>query len=190
MLVSIVCFAFVDDTDLVITGKDRLTTGEEVIEEFQPALERWSRSLIVSGGTLCSEKSFSYLIDFHWTGTDFEYRSKDDMPGPFTLIDKHGTRQQLKRMNVEMAEKTLGVFLGMDGNNRCQFRHLQEEAVKFGDQIRSSKCDRNTALYTYNNCFLKSMEYCMQTTDFTETQWNDILKPALRTSHPWLVLYC
>ena len=179
-LVSIVCFAFVDDTDLAITGKDRLTTGEEVIEEFQPALDRWARSLIVSGGALCSEKSFCYLIDFQWTGTDWEYRSKDDMPGSFTLIDKHGTRRELKRMNAEEAEKTLGVYLAMDGNDGRQFRHLHEEAVKFGDQIRSSKCDNNTAFYTYTNCFLKSMEYCMPTTDFTETQWNDILRPALR----------
>ena len=55
-LVSIVCFAFVDDTDLVISGKSLLSTGEEVCEEFQPAVDRWSRSLIVSGGALCPLK--------------------------------------------------------------------------------------------------------------------------------------
>jgi hypothetical protein len=72
-LVSIVCFAFVDDTDLVISGRFRHSTGEESCEELQSALDRWSRSLIASGGALCPLKSFCYLIDFHWNGKDFEY---------------------------------------------------------------------------------------------------------------------
>lgn len=104
------------------------------------------------------------------------------MPGSFTLIDKHGIRQELKRMDVSEAENTLGVFLAMDGNQRRQFLFLKGEAVKFGEQIRSSKCDKNTALYTYNSCFMKSMEYCMTTTNFSESQWNEILAPALKYS--------
>ena len=104
------------------------------------------------------------------------------MPGSFTLIDKHGIRQELKRMDVSEAENTLGVFLAMDGNQRRQFLFLKGEEVKFGDQIRSSKCDKNTALYTYNSCFMKSMEYCMTTTNFSESQWNEILAPALKYS--------
>jgi hypothetical protein len=71
LLVSIVCFAFVDDTDLVSSGKFRHSTGEETCEEFQSALDHWSRSLIAFGGALCPVKSFYYLINFHWTGTDF-----------------------------------------------------------------------------------------------------------------------
>ena len=181
-LVSIVCFAFVDDTDLVSSGKFRHSTGEESSEEFQSALDRWSRSLIVSGGALCPVKSFCYLIDFHWTGTDFVYRTKDDMPGSFTLIDKNGNREILTRLEVWQAQKTLGFFLAMDGNQRAQFLFLREKSIEFGDQIRSSKCDKNTALYTYNSCFMKSIEYCMTTTNFSESEWNTILAPALKYS--------
>jgi hypothetical protein len=64
-------------------------------------------SLIASGGALCPIKSFCYLIDFHWNGKDFEYRTKDNMPGSFTLIDKHGNRETLKRLEVWQAQKTL-----------------------------------------------------------------------------------
>jgi hypothetical protein len=95
-LVSIVCFAFVDNTDLVISGQFRHSTGKESCEEFQSALDCWSRSLIASGGALCPIKSFCYQIDFPWNGKDFEYCTKDDMPGSFTLIDKHGNRETLK----------------------------------------------------------------------------------------------
>jgi hypothetical protein len=180
--VSIVCFAFVDDTDLVLSGKFRHSSGEETCKEFQTALDHWSRSLIASGGALCPVKSFCYLIDFHWTGTDFAYCSKDDMPGSFTLVDKHGNREILTRLEVWQAQKTLGVFLAMDGNQRAQFLFLREKSIEFANQIRSSKCDKNTALYTYNSCFMKSMEYCMTTTNFSETEWNAILAPALKVS--------
>jgi hypothetical protein len=70
----------------------------------------------------------------------------------------------------------------MDGNQRAQFLFLKEAAIIFADQIRSSKCGKNTALYTYNSCFMKSMEYCMTTTNFSETEWNAILAPALKYS--------
>jgi hypothetical protein len=40
------------------------------------------------------------------------------MPGSFTLINKHGNRETLKRLEVWQAQKTLGVFLAMDGNQR------------------------------------------------------------------------
>jgi hypothetical protein len=141
-LVSIVCFAFVDDTDLVISGQFRHSTGKESCKEFQSALDRWFRSLIASGGALCPLKSFCYLIDFHWNGTDFEYQTKDNMPGSFTLVDKHGNRENPKKIRSLAGTKSLGVFLAMDGNQRAQFLFLKEAAIIFANQIRSSKCDK------------------------------------------------
>jgi hypothetical protein len=104
------------------------------------------------------------------------------MSGSFTLIDKHGNRETLRRLEVWQVQKTLGVFLAMDGNQRAQFLFLKEAAITFADQIRSSKCDKNTALYTYNTCFMKSMKYCMTTTNFSGTEWNAILAQALKYS--------
>jgi hypothetical protein len=94
------------------------------------------------------------------------------------------TRQQRnpKKIRGLAGTKTLGVFLAMEGNQRAQFLFLKEAAIIFADQIRSSKCDKNTALYTYTSCFMKSMEYCMTTTNFSETEWNAILAPALTYS--------
>jgi hypothetical protein len=94
------------------------------------------------------------------------------------------TRQQRnpKKIRCLAGTKPLGVFLAMDGNQRAQFLFLKEAAIILADQIRSSKCDKNTALYTYNSCFMKSMEYCMTTTNFSETEWNAILAPALKYS--------
>ena len=67
-LISIVCFAFVDDTDLPISGKTRTTTGEELQQPFQEALDAWAHLISVTGGELCPKKSWCYIIDFVWTG--------------------------------------------------------------------------------------------------------------------------
>jgi hypothetical protein len=60
---------------------------------------------------------------------DFVYRTKDDMPGSFTLVDKHSNREILTRLEVWQAQKTPGVFLAMDGNQRAQFLFLIEKAI-------------------------------------------------------------
>ena len=38
--ICLVCFAFIDDTDLVINGRNRFSKGEDIREEFQVALDQ------------------------------------------------------------------------------------------------------------------------------------------------------
>ena len=75
-LVSLVCFAFVDDTDLPITvGKH--STGEDLINRFQEALDQWAVGLTVTGGELAPIQSWCYLVDHVWTGREWRYRTKE-----------------------------------------------------------------------------------------------------------------
>ena len=37
-------------------------------------------------------------------------------------------------------------------------------------------------MYTYNSCFLKSIEYSMIVTNFDSKKWNEIVAPALECS--------
>ena len=48
-LLSLVCFTFVDDIDLPITGRKH-SRGEDCINPFQEALDRWAGGLTVTGG--------------------------------------------------------------------------------------------------------------------------------------------
>ena len=95
-LVSIVCFAFVDDTDVINTGTSRTTTGEEMLPKFQEALDRWAGALKATGGELAPAKSCFALIDFQWNRSDWKYRSEEDMPGNCTLNDKFENPHNLK----------------------------------------------------------------------------------------------
>ena len=127
-LISIVCFAFVDDTDLPISGKTRTTTGEELQQPFQEALDAWAHLISVTGGELCPKKSWCYIIDFHWTGKNWEYRKKDDIQGDYYLLNKNKQKEALKRLEVSEASETLGVHIAPDGNDRIQREKLRENA--------------------------------------------------------------
>ena len=62
-LICIVCFSFVDDTDLPVAG-ERHSTRESIAPLFQSALDRWAGGLTVTRGELAPEKSWCYLVDF------------------------------------------------------------------------------------------------------------------------------
>ena len=59
--VSFVCFAFVDDTDVIQTGPDIDSPPEIIISEFQAAMDRWSGGLRATGGLLCQGKATGIL---------------------------------------------------------------------------------------------------------------------------------
>ena len=67
-LISIVCFAFVDDTDLPISGQTRTTTGKDFQQPFQEAFDAWPNLITVIGGELYAKKSWFYIINFELTG--------------------------------------------------------------------------------------------------------------------------
>jgi len=64
-------FAFVDDTDLIVTDE----TNEEiqVARKMQESLNLWHRLLQATGGNLVPEKCFWYLINFRWEHTHWKY---------------------------------------------------------------------------------------------------------------------
>ena len=103
-LLSLVCFAFVDNTDLPITGRKH-SRGEDLINPFQEALDRWAGGLTVTGGELAPIKSWCYLIDHVWTGTKWRYRTKEKMPGEFTLTDRHGVGHAIDCLEPSVGKK-------------------------------------------------------------------------------------
>ena len=68
-LVFSVCYAFVDDTDVMIhAANSTATPGEEVIKEMQVVLNRWEGVLRATGAALVPSRSYWYAIDFAWDG--------------------------------------------------------------------------------------------------------------------------
>ena len=138
--------------------------------------------LTVTGGKLAPIKSWYYLIDHMWTGTKWRHRTKAEMPREFTLTDRKGIQYVFDRLESSFAKETLGILIALDRNQKSLALSLQKKAEDFVGKIRSSQYTVDTAMYTYNTCFLKSIEYSCIVTNFDSDQWNKILAPALENS--------
>jgi hypothetical protein len=62
-VVLFVCFAFMDDADVVHTAKDVDMTRDIVLQDMQQANDHWE-GVLATGGALVPEKSYLYLIGF------------------------------------------------------------------------------------------------------------------------------
>ena len=132
-LLSIVCFAFVNNTDLPITGQ-KSPSREDLINPFQEAFDRWAGGLTVTGGELVPIKSWCYLIDHVWTGTKWRYRTKEKMPGEFTLTDRYRVCHAIDRLEPSFGKETLGVPIAPDGNQKTLGTSLRKKAEDFGEK--------------------------------------------------------
>ena len=66
--IAFVCYAFVDDTDLV-HSLGHYASGEDLLPNFQLSLDMWAGGLKATGGALVPAKSSWCLIDFKWDGS-------------------------------------------------------------------------------------------------------------------------
>ena len=125
-IIAFVGFAFVDNTDLGISADSPSVSGEELIASAQAAMNLWSQLLVATGRALEPAKSFCYLLDyeFHPASCAYRYRSKDDLPGEFSLLDHTGASHGINMIEPQITKKTLGVFIAMDGNQEAQKEYL------------------------------------------------------------------
>ena len=183
-LLYIVCFAFVDDTDTVQTGDTVNETGEELLAKFQTAVDRWEGLIKATGGAIEPTKSFWYLIDTTWdyTRETFRYRTKDEMPGNLSVKDSAGNRRTLDRHEPSHAEKTLGVYVSLNGDQQAEINYLRSVSEEFALQMRGTARTQEEAIYTFKSSLMKTLEYPTVATMITEKEWNHIMEPALKAT--------
>jgi endonuclease/exonuclease/phosphatase family metal-dependent hydrolase len=92
-LVAFVCYAFVDDTDVVHTAQDVNTSGIEILHQMQTVIDHWEGGLRATGGAIVPKKSYWYLIDWIWEKGNWRYATIDDIPGNLTIRDTCGTKR-------------------------------------------------------------------------------------------------
>ncbi len=86
---SFVCYAFVDDTDLLHSSEPDIGLAG-LVEEMQSVVDTWEGGLRASGGALVPDKSYWYLIHFTFRNNQWSYNSIDNTPGTLTIRDVLG----------------------------------------------------------------------------------------------------
>jgi hypothetical protein len=183
---SFVCYAFVDDTDLVHAPvQDIGLTG--LVEEMQAVVDTWEGGLRASGGALVPDKSYWYLIHFTFQNNRWRYESIDENPARITIRDVSGlTRVELDRLEVFEARETLGVYIAMDGNQDTQMQALLQIAQRWADLVRSGRLTQAEAWFSLTFCIIKSLEYPLMATSLSQAQCDIIMTPILNAALPAL----
>ena len=178
-IIAFVCYAFVDDTDLVHTSRGNHFRGTGLIPEVQQALNYWEGVLRATGGAIVPKKTFWVLFEFYWRKNKWQLATSDDIPGDLYVHDAHQTRTKLRRSKVDVGEETLGIFMSADGSEREEVTKLRKKSVEFADWIKSAHLRPEEAHYALKSIFSKTIEYPMAAICVNRRDWDHIMAPAI-----------
>ncbi|KAL3768308.1 hypothetical protein ACHAW5_007971 [Stephanodiscus triporus] len=114
---------YVDDTDLIVTHPD-LDNPTAVLERLHSSAEAWTAALNSTGGAINPDKSRWILASYEWVNGIWHYGQQPAAAMTIPLPD--GSRAPISNGDVTTAEKSLGVWSGIDGNDS---KHIEENVT-------------------------------------------------------------
>ena len=178
---TLVCFAFVDDADLIHANPDVPTA--ELLQEAQTMLSTWEGLLRATGGALAPEKSYWYLINVEWKAGRWSYSTIADDPGQLSL-DSHGAPSPIRRLEVHQAQEALGIQMRPDRQMKDQVQHLRRRAMEWCDALRTKRLKKSEAWCCLNSTIMKTIEYPLMATTISKEDLQSIMRPILQTALP------
>ena len=167
-------FAYVDDCDLFFLGN----TADEVIEGLQDMLTLWDHLMEVTGAAIAPDKCWWYLIEFQWTNGRWKGSDEGET---FTLEvrNKKGDIEALRYLRQDEAMEMLGVHLAPNGSEKKQLTVMREKSEEWSRSIKDSYLSRYEVWTAFTTGILKSLEYPLAATSFSQTQLRHITSPAI-----------
>jgi len=124
--VTLTCFAFVDDTDLIHTETAHDASTEDLLTSAQDALTTWEGLITSPGGALAPEKSYWYLLDMVRRNGRWGYRHSN--PDEALVLSNNGTPQVIARHKANAANEALGIQTRPDGKMQDERDYLLQKA--------------------------------------------------------------
>ncbi len=179
--ITITCFAFVDDTDLIHSNNDPEVSTPQLIEEAQQALNMWEGLLIATGGALAPEKSYWYLLEVIWKNGRWTFATPTDSPGDLYL---HQGQHQIPRRLPHQAAEALGIQARPDGKMKDEKAYIKAKIAKWCDGVRTKRLHKEEAWYSLNATIMKTIEYPLLATTFSQTEIDKLMWPLLKVILP------
>jgi len=172
-------FAFVDDTDLIVTDKSETA----VAKKMQQSVSTWEALLSATGGALVPEKCFWYMVGFEFQGSKWKYLT-GKAPLPLEVQNANGKLVAIPQLAVTEARRTLGVRVAPDGNNKAELEHLMQIASTWFTAMKAGRITHEAAAFSLRQIVLKQLTYPLVTTTLTEAECSTIMKPILAAGLP------
>ena len=174
-------YVFVDDCDMCHTADHPDVSTSDLLRQMQDGVNLWEGGLRATGGALVPSKSHWYLVQFLWDAKGaMRYATTSDVPATLSIRDTNGEFSVLERLHPSEARRTLGVRLALDGNNLHEFEFRCAQSQQWADRIRAGHLPRSLAWLGLTTTVLKSLEYPLPATTFSEKDCTAILRPVLR----------
>ncbi len=179
--VSFSGFAFVDDTDLCVSGQ---RDSESTANHMQWSVTNWEGLLRTTGGTLVPDKCFWYLINQQWKDGKWHYQTTQEVAANLKVVDAAGHLHTIPRLEVTEARRTLGVRLAPDGNSTAEFQYLKTTATEWKQKMETARLTHTDAMFSLRSSIMRKMAYPLAVTTFTENQCHELMKPILNVGLP------
>ena len=113
----------------------------------------WFGCIRATGSFIAPAKTRWFLISFFWNGTNYEYETKDSLPGSITLPNKDGQLYTVNREEPTKAFKSLAFRIDLAGTLSTALDNITDECKEFATQITNAKCDKTSCLNAFNTSF-------------------------------------
>ena len=101
-----------------------------------------------------------------------------------SALDADNNRQQVQCLASNQAQEMLGVFIAPDGNHKEQFQNLLSKAKFLGERNRTIPAYSHEAWTGLTHIAMKSLEYCLPSTNLTKSECTTIMWELLRAFLP------
>ena len=172
-------FAFVDDADLVTAANNAYTSGVEMIQKMQALMTEWCGCICTTGGLIAPAKTRWFLVSFFWTGANWDYETKDSLPGDITFPDQDGNLYTVSREEPTTAFESLGLEIDLANTSSNALDDVTLICQEYSTQMNNTKCNKTSCLNAFNTSCMPTLSYKMIATQFTEQQWNKAIYPAI-----------
>lgn len=155
------------------------SSEEDSRRKIQHAIDCWEGDLSATSGAIVPEKTFWYLIDFHWQAGGLRYKSISECPGSLAVHDIQGQRKILSQVEVAEAKETLGIFLAPNGGMQGEFHKLKAAVNDWVEQMIQGKLNRSEVWITLQSTSWSTLSYPLQAINLGKTQWETIMAVLL-----------
>ncbi len=185
--------AFVDDSFLGVTAPYQTNAflpspqayrqaESQAIASLNSLAQQWERLLFATGGALCPQKSFWYLISWTWSKTGTAHLATTTVaPGSLHLTSGSSTDTiiAVPRIEPSTTYRTLGVRLSPSGQTEQVVAHLRNQSIEFAINVASSSFTRTDAYWAFLQYYSPQVGFSMPTLSLNQKQCSSIQSPAI-----------
>jgi len=109
-----------------------------------------------------------------------------ECPGELSARDIEGQRRLLRRVEVDQAEETLGVFLAPTGTLTGQLNKFNAKIQQWTEKLAAGRLSKSEMWTAVQSTILRTLAYPLPAINVTRQDWDKTLGPLLTTVLPRL----